>query len=126
MFFEPEDSNSSVASEPSEIIRICFLLESIDDALEVFYLQSSTTNKAAVNVRISEELLCIRRLAATTIENRGVVSYFLTKLLGNYRADVSMDLLSLLCGSGLAGTDSPNGFVSEHNLREVLGRESEE
>ena len=37
-----------------------------------------------------------------------------------------MHFLSLVVGSGLAGADSPYGFVSEHELREILGRKVEE
>ena len=107
-------------------INLRLRFESIDDALEVSYAEGSTTDKATVYVGVSEELLSVRGLAATTIEDRGVVSHFLAELLGDYRADVSVNLLSLLCSSGLTSTDSPYGLVSEYNLREVLSRETKE
>ena len=59
-------------------------LESVDDALEVSYAESSATDETTVNVGVSEEFLSVRRLAATTVEDRGVVSNFLTELLSDH------------------------------------------
>ena len=48
-----------------------YLIKGIDDTLEVRNLQGSTTNQTAVNIRVGKQFLCIRRLAATTIKDRG-------------------------------------------------------
>ena len=92
------------------------LLECIDDTLEIGNLEGCTTNETTVNVRISEKLLCIAWLAATAIEDRGVLCHLVAILLGDSRADVSVDLLGLLRSCCQTCTDSPYRLISEDNL----------
>ena len=90
-------------------------LKTFADGDEVLGLEGSTTNQATINILLGENLLGVAGLAATTVENGGALCS-LTELLGQDAADVGVNLLGLLGGSGLAGTDSPYGFVGEHDL----------
>ena len=100
--------------------------ESVYDAHEVGAFEGSATDEAAINVRLGKEFGCVGGLAAAAVENRGVVGYFLAVLFGDYVADMCVHVFGLLCGSGLAGADSPYGFVGENELAEVFGAETEE
>ena len=52
-----------------------------------FYYYDTTllqaTLQAAINIRISEQFLSVRRFSATTVKDRAVVSNFLTVLVSN-------------------------------------------
>ena len=102
------------------------LLPSVDNALEVCALQRSTADETTVDVSLGEQLRSVRGLARATIQDAGVLSNSLTILLSYDRTDVSVDFLSLLSGSGLASTDSPDGLVGDDDLAEVLLREVED
>ena len=65
-------------------INLRLRLESVDDTLEVSYAESSATDETTVYVGVGEEFLSVRGLAATTVEDRGVVSHFLTELLSDH------------------------------------------
>ena len=110
----------SPVREPKGLIVFFLLLPSIDDALEVSHLEGSATDEATVNVNLREELLGVAGLAATTVEDRHVLSSFSTELLSDGCADEGMHVLSLVSCSSLASTDSPNGFVSEDDVRELF------
>ena len=77
------------------------LVPSVDDTLEVSSLQRSATDKATVDVRLSEELRSVRSLARTTIEDSCIVSSLCTVNLSYARTDECVDFLCLLSSSGL-------------------------
>ena len=105
--------------------RYGLLLPSVDDTLEISALQRSATDQATVDVRLREELRSVACLAATTIKDRSLLSSLLAILLSYDRTDVSKHLLSLVRGSSLACTDSPDWLISDDDVLPSLSVEVE-
>lgn len=78
------------------VYQICGLLPRVDDTLEIGTLQCGTTDKATVNIRLCEQFLCVRGLAAATIENAYVLGSLSTELFGNGSTDKCMHLFCLV------------------------------
>ena len=57
-------------------LDIALFVPGINDALEIVGLQRSAADQAAVDVRLCEQLWCIASLAATAIEDGGIVCNF--------------------------------------------------
>ena len=94
-------------------------LERKCDSLEAVSLESCTTDKTTVDVRTSEKLLSVCRVARTTVKDRDLLSKC-TELLSEHLADLSMDLLCLLSSRSKTCTDSPNWLVSYYYLCHLL------
>jgi hypothetical protein len=71
-------------------------------------LQAGTANKETVNVGLGSELTAVLLADGATVDDANVVSSLSRDGLTEPLADSGVDLLSLLSGSDLAGTDSPN------------------
>ena len=97
--------------------------EGKSDADEVVSLEGCATDEATVDVRLCKELLGIGWLAGTAVKYGGVVSNLGTEHLGEKAADVGVDFLCLVSGSGLAGSDGPYRLVSDYHLGHILGAE---
>ena len=100
--------------------------ESGDDAHEVGALECGAADETAVHVGLAEDLLGVGGLAAATVEDRAVFSYFLAIFILDDAADMGVHVLGLFGGSGLAGADGPDGLVSEDEFAEIFGSEMEE
>ena len=72
------------------------LVPCVNDALEVSSLQRSTTNQTTVDVGLCKELGSVASLAASAIEDAGVVCHLSAVNLSHTAADVSVDFFSLL------------------------------
>ena len=68
-------------ASPLVNILVRLLLPSVDDTLEISSLQRSTTDQTTVDVWLSEELRSVASLAATTIEDRCLLSSLVAILL---------------------------------------------
>lgn len=101
-------------------------VESFNDTHEVGALEGSATDETTVNIGFCEDFAGIGGLAAAAVEDAGVVGDLLAVLAGDDVADVGVHVLSLVGGSGLAGTDSPYGFVGEDHVAEFFRSELEE
>jgi hypothetical protein len=71
-------------------------------------LQAGTANKETVNIGLGSELTAVLLADGATVDDANVVSSLSGDGLAEPLADSGVDLLSLLSGSDLAGTDSPN------------------
>ena len=99
------------------------ILVALGDGDEVVCLEGCAADKAAVDVLLGEEFLGVGRLAASAVEDCGVLGYCLTELLGEDLADAGVDFLGLLSGSGLACADGPYRLVSHNDLGYFLSGE---
>lgn len=70
-------------------------------------LQRSTANKETVNVGLLGELAAVLLVDGATVQDTGLLGSLGRDLLLQPLADCSVDLLGLLSGGDLAGTDSP-------------------
>jgi hypothetical protein len=98
---------------------VLITLKSATDSKEILSLKSRATNKTTVNILLSEDLGSVRRLARATVKD-WALSSSLTELSSENLADISVDLLSLLCGCSLTGTDSPNWLISDNEVSKLL------
>jgi hypothetical protein len=71
-------------------------------------LQAGTANKETVNVGLGSELTAVLLADRATVDDTNIISSFGRDGLAEPLADSGVDLLSLLSGSDLAGTDSPS------------------
>lgn len=70
-------------------------------------LQRSTANKETVNVGLLGELAAVLLVDGATVQDTGLLGSLGRDLLLQPLADGSVDLLGLLSGGDLAGTDGP-------------------
>ena len=91
---------------------------------EVSSLQGSTTNQSTVNVWLSHEILNSSRLYRTAILDADSISSALAKYLSYSLTDSLAYFLSLLEGSSLAGTDSPDWLISDNQLSNPVSGEA--
>lgn len=70
-------------------------------------LQASTANEEAVNILLLSEVTAVLLADGTAVDDTGVVRGLSGDSLAEPLADGGVDLLGLLCGSDLAGSDSP-------------------
>lgn len=83
-------------------------------------LQAGTANEETVNIGLGSELAAVLLADGATVDDTDVVLSMGIDGLAEPLADSSVDLLSLLSGSDLAGADSPNGLVGNDNLSPLL------
>ena len=94
-------------------------LEAFANSKEILRLKSCATDKATVYILLSEDLGSVRRLARATIED-WALSSCCAELSCENLTDICVNLLSLLCGCCLAGTDSPNRLVCDNEVCKLL------
>ena len=71
-------------------------------------LQRSTTDEETIDVGLLGELAAVLLVDTAAVQDTGLLSSLGRDLLLQPLADGSVDLLSLLSGSDLASTDSPD------------------
>ena len=74
---------------------------------KVVRLERGASDEAAVDIFHCEQFSGIRGLAAASVEDSSLLSSLFAELAGKHLADVGVDFLGLLGGSGLARSDSP-------------------
>jgi hypothetical protein len=82
-------------------------------------LEGSTANQETVNVGLLAELLAVLLADTATVQDAGLVSDLVANLLLQPGTDGGVDLLGLLSGGDLAGTNGPDGLVGNDNLAPV-------
>lgn len=83
-------------------------------------LQAGTANKETVNIGLGSELTAVLLANGATVDDTDTSLGLSRDGLTEPLADGSVDLLGLLGGSDLAGTDSPDGLVGDDNLGPLL------
>ena len=68
-------------NSPVPEISFNYALKASMIPFEIRYFKSGTTNQTTIYVRVREQFFSVRRLAATTVKDRSVVSDFLTILV---------------------------------------------
>ena len=101
------------------------LVPCVNDALEISSLQRSATNQTTVDVGLCKKFGSVAGLAASAIEDAGVVCHLSAVNLSHTAADVSVDFLCLFRSCSKTCTDSPNWFVSDNEFAEVFSRKVE-
>lgn len=87
-------------------------------------LQRCATNKRAINIGLAHELLDVSGLCRAAVENARGVSGCVAVVSTQCLADRTANFLCVICSSSLAGTNCPNGFVGDDNLRDLVGGEA--
>lgn len=83
-------------------------------------LQAGTANEEAVNIGLGRELAAVLLADGTTVDDTDVILSLGADGLAEPLTDSGVNLLSLLGGSDLAGTNSPDGLVGNNDLRPLL------
>lgn len=83
-------------------------------------LQAGTANKETVNIGLGSELTAVLLANGATVDDTDTSLGLSRDGLTEPLADGSVDLLGLLGGSDLAGTDGPDGLVGDNNLGPLL------
>lgn len=83
------------------------------------WFQRSTANQEAINVYLLAQVLAVLLRDTATVDDSGLLCNLLANLLLQPSSDSCMDLLGLLSGGNLAGTNGPDGLVGDDNLRPV-------
>ena len=125
-------------SPPFQISSLVSSLGSINDLSETG-LQSSTTDllkikltsfqkysrsyQETIDVLLLEKINGVLFSDGTTVDNSDGVRDVLGDFLGQMSSDESVDFFSLFGGSGLSGTDGPNGFVGNDDSGVIFSRE---
>lgn len=74
-------------------------------------LQAGTANKEAVNIRLLGELAAVLLADGATVDDTDLILGLGGDGLAEPLADSGVDLLGLLSGSNLAGTDGPEVYL---------------
>src|SRR5436305_3156385 len=100
-----------------------FRLE-VDQGREGFRVEACAADQAAVDFRLRHQTLNIVGLNASAVKDpdlrRGVVAELRAGLTANDAVRIGGDIW----GGCFAGPDGPDGLVRDHDLRELLGRET--
>ena len=96
----------------------------LDEGDEIGGFESGTADKTAIDILLSEETGGIGGLHGAAIEDTGCFSNVGAVEIGEEGANLRMDLLRLLIGSGFAGADCPNGLVGDDDLSHIGGGDS--
>jgi hypothetical protein len=83
-------------------------------------LQAGTANEEAVNIGLGSELAAVLLADGATVDDTDVVLSLGVDGLAEPLTDSGVNLLGLLGGSDLAGTDSPDGLVGNDDLGPLL------
>ena len=101
-------------------------LKCVDNGHKAVSFQRGSTVKPSAHVGVGEEFFGISGIAASAIQDRGVVGYLFSVLVSDGFTDESVHFLCLFGSGRFTGTDSPNGFVRQDDLSEIFGREIEQ
>jgi hypothetical protein len=83
-------------------------------------LQASTANEETVNIGLGSELAAVLLADGATVDDTDVVLSLGADGLAEPLTDSGVNLLGLLGGSDLAGTDSPDRLVGNDDLSPLL------
>jgi hypothetical protein len=86
-------------------------------------LQSSTTDQETIDVLLLEKINGVLFSDGTTVDNSDGIRDVLGDFLGQMSSDESVDFFSLFGGSGLSGTDGPDGFIGNDDSGVIFSRE---
>lgn len=84
------------------------------------WLQRGTSNEETINIWLGSEILAVLVGDRSTVDDASLLSNLLVDLLLQPLADSGVDLLCLLSGSDLSGTNSPDWLVGDDDLAPLL------
>ena len=96
------------------------LLSSSDDDCEIGSFERSAADKAAVYVGFRKKLCGVLCVHGSAVLDRDIVGNNSTIEVFDDVADDKAYFVSLVCSSGLAGADSPDGFISDDDVFHLL------
>ena len=102
---------------------ILITLLCVADDGEILSLEGSAANETTVDVRLCEETCCVLSVAGTTVLDGDSLSALRAVELSDDATDELADFLSLLVCSCLACSDSPDRFISDRDLAELVSRD---
>ena len=96
-----------------------------DDNGKIGSLKGSAADKAAVNVGHGKQFFSILCVHAAAVLNCGSGCNALAVKTCDDVSDDAANLVSLLGGCGLAGADSPDGFISDDDILHIVSSYAE-
>ena len=93
-----------------------------DDRLEVFRFERGSADQSAVHVGLSKERGGILGVARASVKDREVLGNLFSVFVLDHFADMGVHFLGLLRRGGQPGSDSPYGFLGQHDAAPCGGR----
>ena len=124
VFLEEGGQGREGAGSPDRRHSRRLYLKSLNDRDEFFYRQGSSANQTAVYIGFADQLFCVTRIHAASIEDGGIPGDGSAILSGDGLPDMCVYLLRLVGRSRFACTDSPYRFVGNGYFAEIQRRKS--